>query len=109
MIDMLRRYLRGFEVIPDTLAYDVIAKVGHDGHFLGEAHTLERCRTEFWKPDLADRSGLETRNAESWRDTASRARQRWGELLSKHQDPPLDSLVARQLKAYVEKNTQKSL
>ena len=56
---MLRQYLRGIQVNPDTLAYEVIAHVGPGGHFLGEDHTLERCRTEFWQPALFDRSGLE--------------------------------------------------
>ena len=46
---MLRQYLRGIQVNAETLAYEVIANVGPSGHFLGEDHTLERCRTEFWQ------------------------------------------------------------
>jgi trimethylamine--corrinoid protein Co-methyltransferase len=102
IIGMLRRYLRGIEVTPETLAYEVVAKVGPGGHFLGEEHTLERCRTEFWQPDLCDRSGLEAWWDGERLDTTARARQRWQELLAEHQDPPLDKTTARQLNSFVE-------
>jgi trimethylamine--corrinoid protein Co-methyltransferase len=103
---MMRKYIGGIEVSPETLAYDVIAKVGHDGHFLGEDHTLERCHTEFWQPALFDRSGLEAWWDGERLDTTARATQRWKDLLAKHEDPPLDGTTARQLQSYVEKHLQ---
>jgi trimethylamine--corrinoid protein Co-methyltransferase len=104
MVGMLRRYLCGIEVTPDTLAYEVIANVGHDGHFLGELHTLERCRTEFWTPVVSERDGLTARESNSWGDATIRARKRWKDLLVGHQDPPLDRLIRRQLQSFVEKS-----
>jgi trimethylamine--corrinoid protein Co-methyltransferase len=104
MIGMLRRYMQGVEVTPDTLAYDVIAAVGHGGHFLGEDHTLERCRSAFWEPAVADRNGFKQPSDEK-QDIAIYARQRWHELLESHEDPPIGKVVLRQLQAYVEKNT----
>lgn len=103
---MLRQYLRGIQVDPDTLAYEVIAHVGPGGHFLGEDHTLERCRTEFWQPSLFDRSGLEAWWDGERLDTTTRATQRWQDLLARHQDPPLDQITARQLKSYVEEHLE---
>ncbi len=100
---MLRQYMRGIQVDTETLAYEVIATVGPGGHFLGEDHTLERCRTEFWQPALFDRSGLEAWWDGERLDTTARATQRWMELLARHEDPPLDHSTARQLQAYVEK------
>ena len=104
MIGMLRQYMRGIKVSPETLGYEVIAKVGHNGHFLGETHTLNRCRSEFWQPDLADRDGLEAWMSNGKQDATQRARQRWGKLLTEHQDPPLDGLIAQQLQAYAERS-----
>jgi trimethylamine--corrinoid protein Co-methyltransferase len=98
---MLRHYLRGIQVEPDTLAYEVIAHVGPGGHFLGEDHTLERCRTEFWEPTLSDRSGLEAWWDGDRVDTPTRATQRWQELVARHEDPPMDQTTARQLQSYV--------
>jgi trimethylamine--corrinoid protein Co-methyltransferase len=103
---MLRKYLRGIQVNAETLAYDVIANVGPGGHFLGEDHTLERCRTEFWQPDLFDRSGLEAWWDGDRIDTPTRATQRWQELLAKHVDPEIDQTIARQLRSYVENHLE---
>ncbi len=106
MIGMMRHFMQGIEVTPETLGYEVIARVGHDGHFLGEDHTLERCRSEFWEPIVADRSGLAVWVSDNGsKDATARARKRWMNLLGEQQDPPLDSLVAKQLQAYVEKNS----
>jgi len=93
-------------VDPDTLAYDVIAHVGPGGHFLGEDHTLERCRTEFWQPALFDRSGLEAWWEGDRLDTTTRTTRRWKDLLASHEDPPLDQTTARQLRSYLEEHLE---
>lgn len=104
MCGLVRRVHQGITVDEDTLAYDVIAKVGPGGNFLVDMHTVDRCRTEFWSPALCDRSGLEVWMQDGRRDAVVRARERWQLLLSEHQDPPLDSTTARQLKAFVEEH-----
>lgn len=100
---LLKHYRLGLEVTPESLALDVIENVGHDGHFLGESQTIERCRTEFWLPDLSDRSGLEAWWDGDQLDTTERSRQRWKSLLSEYQEPVLDSLIDKQIMRYVEK------
>jgi trimethylamine--corrinoid protein Co-methyltransferase len=106
MCGMMRKFIQGIEVSPDTLAFDVIAKVGHDGHFLGEEHTLERCRTEFWQPQIVNRNGLATWSQNGKQDATHFAHNRWQELLAQHVDPPIDEIVARQLKSYLDEKTQ---
>jgi trimethylamine--corrinoid protein Co-methyltransferase len=56
-----RRITRGIEVTEETLAVDVIANVGPNGHYLREQHTRDHYKTEFWYPKLCDR-----RNYEEW-------------------------------------------
>ena len=104
MCGMVRRVHQGITVDEDTLAYDVIAKVGPGGNFLVDMHTVDRCRTEFWNPALCDRSGLEVWMQDGRRDAVARARQRWQMLLFQHQDPHLDTTTARQLKAFLEEH-----
>ena len=104
MCGMVRRFRRGLEISPETLAYDVIAKVGPGGNFLTEMHTVKRCRSEFWQPALCDRGGLEAWMAGGRQDAVARARQRWQQLLAEHQDPPLDGTIARQLHNFMEEN-----
>ncbi|MBS3784882.1 MAG: trimethylamine methyltransferase family protein, partial [Anaerolineae bacterium] len=70
--------------------------------YLMEMHTVERCRTEFWTPDVADRAGLE-----QWMETGRKravdlAHERWQDLVAEHEDPPLDETTIRQLESFVE-------
>ena len=101
----MRRYEKGIEVDPDTLAYDVIENVGSEGNYLMEMHTVERCRSEFWTPAVVDRAGLE-----AWMDTGrlravDRAHERWQELVAEHEDPDLDETTIRQLESFVEQHS----
>jgi trimethylamine--corrinoid protein Co-methyltransferase len=104
MCGMVRRYRRGITITPDTLAYDLMAKVGPGGNFMMEKHTVQRCRTESWQPAVASRVDLATWQENGRPDVLGRARQRWQRLLAEHQDPPLDDVTARQLQAFVEKH-----
>jgi trimethylamine--corrinoid protein Co-methyltransferase len=105
MCGMLRRYRRGIAVAPDTLAYDVIAHAASGGDFLTQTHTVERCRTEFWHPEVSDRAGVEDWMAGGRQDALARARQRWQRLLADHADPPLDGNIAHQLERFVQDHT----
>ena len=104
MCGMVRRFRRGFQVAPETIAYDVSAKVGPGGNYLMEMHTVKRCRSEFWQPSVCDRGGLEAWMAGGRQDAVARARQRWQKLLAEHQDPALDETTARQLQAFVDEH-----
>ena len=104
MCGMVRRLRRGVVVNPETLAYDVIAKVGSGGNYLMEDHTVERCRTEFWKPGVCDRGGLEAWMTAGRQDAVARARIRWQKLLRDHKDPELDPVIDRQLQAYLQEH-----
>jgi trimethylamine--corrinoid protein Co-methyltransferase len=99
---MLKHFWRGLEVTPETLAVEVIKKVGHDGHYLGESQTIERCRTEFWMPAIGDRSGMEAWWGGDQEDTAARCTQRWQDLLASYQEPELDQELKKQLDKYIE-------
>lgn len=102
---MMRQYLRGIQVTPETLAYDVIAHVGAGGHFLGEKHTRTRCRTEFWNPCIFDRTGLESWWAGDKLDATDHATKRWQDLLSGYTPPYTDQEIARDLQSYIEKHS----
>ncbi len=104
MCGMARRLRSGIVVEPETLAYDVAASVGIGGNYLAEDHTLQRCRTEFWRPAVADRAGLDAFAQGRTQNAVERARQRWQKLLAKHEDPPLEPIIARQLRAYVDEH-----
>jgi trimethylamine--corrinoid protein Co-methyltransferase len=103
---MVKRYYSGVEVNQETLAFDVIQAVGQKGHFLSQPHTVKRCRSEFWMPELSDRSGLEAWWDGDRFDTTRRAAERAKKLLSEYQQPELDQLVEKQILAYIAEKEQ---
>ncbi len=65
------RTLRGIEVTDDTLAYDVIKKVGPGGNYLSEEHTIRYMRTESYYPRASDRQQyqrwIDAGSKDSWK------------------------------------------
>jgi trimethylamine--corrinoid protein Co-methyltransferase len=66
IISWIKRFMEGIEVNRETLALDVIDKVGPDGHFLDCDHTFRHFREDFY-PDLMDRGTYE-----KWVDAGSK-------------------------------------
>jgi trimethylamine--corrinoid protein Co-methyltransferase len=102
VVGTVKRFMEGVEVSEETLALDVIDRVGPGGHFLGEMHTLRHFR-ENWYPKLYDR-----RNRAGWEDggqltLGDRARVRVQEILENHQPPPLDEAVSARLDAILQR------
>jgi len=65
IISWVKRYLRGLELTEETLALDLIKKIGLDGNFLETEHTLRHCK-ENWYPELINRQ-----NYKRWNDDGS--------------------------------------
>jgi trimethylamine--corrinoid protein Co-methyltransferase len=100
---MVKHYCSGVEVKQETLAFDVIQNVGHDGHFLSQPQTLKRCRTEFWMPEISDRIGLEAWWDGDRKDATQRSADRAQQLLSEYQQPVLDAVIEKQILDYITK------
>jgi len=83
---MCRRLAAGVEVTPDTIAADLIKRIGPQGEtYLTQEHTLERLRSdEYFVPDLAVRGPLASWQAAGGRDTAALARDRAAALAQNH-------------------------
>jgi len=97
IIDGIRRLSRGFEVNDDTLALDVIDKVGPGGIFFGQKHTLEHYKNEFWLPKISDKDTFET-----WRKIGSKtmdkvAREKVREILATHKPESIPKAVEREI------------
>ena len=62
------------EVDEASLAFDAHQEVGHGGHFLGAAHTLERFRDCFYRPLLSSTENFERWKRNGGKDSAARRR-----------------------------------
>jgi len=95
IVDYALRFAEGIEVNEDTLAMDVIDKVGPGGHFLGEKHTLKHFR-ERWMP-RPDVDGLETWEKEGIKSLGELAHEKVQEILATHKPTPLPEDVDREI------------
>jgi trimethylamine--corrinoid protein Co-methyltransferase len=86
--DMLGDILRSIgavEVSDATLATSMIAEVVRgEGHYLGQADTLDRMETDFLYPRIADRRSAGEWEADGARSIRDQARVRAGEILATH-------------------------
>lgn len=89
-----RAYLRRFELNDDTLALDVIHKVGPGGHFLGEKHTLEHFKKEIWSRELSDTFILDPVSKGT---LTERAKAKVREILSTHVPVPIKENVRNEM------------
>lgn len=106
IIDGIKYFLKGFEVNKETLAVDVIDKVGPGGNFLAEEHTLKHFR-EIWYPKLINRG-----NYENWLRDGSKPlskvlneKVKW--ILKNHKPEPLSDEVKRKIKEILERANNK--
>lgn len=92
-IDRLRHFLSGMTIDAETLALELIDKVGPGGEFLTTKHTLKHFR-EFWQPTLFSRDRWD-----EWVNSGSptlgwRLREKTLAILDKHEsDMADDSLI----------------
>jgi trimethylamine--corrinoid protein Co-methyltransferase len=101
LLGMVERVAKGAQVSDETLALDVIDRVGQGGHFLAQKHTREHIRDEHFMPELFD-----TQSYEGWvkagsRDIGQTAREEVKRILAEHQPPPLDRDLEKKLEDYV--------
>ncbi len=103
IIGMVKRILRGIEVNDDTLAVDVIDHVSPGGHFLGEEHTIERFRDEFWWPTLISRVRYDEWKLYGSKTLGQRVKEKTQEIINEHRAEPLSQKILDQIQAVVDR------
>ena len=73
ILGMCQRVLRGIEVNDETLAMDLMIEKGPGKDYLGEHHTVQHMRREFFMPKLANRDKRDSLMPDD--DALSRAKQ----------------------------------
>lgn len=106
--EVLSQILRYFDPVicatdSDSLAFDAIREVGHDGHYFGIQHTQDRYETAFWQPSVSD-----WRNYEGWETqggvwTAERAHGMYKRILEEFTPPPMPDKAMGDLTEFVER------
>jgi len=90
---MMLRGAKGVEVNAETLAEEIINKVGPSGNFLSEKHTLKNLRKEIFIPEIFEKAKLQ--------DILLAARERAKQILATHKPEPLDKKIQEQLRKII--------
>jgi len=95
ILHMVNQYMRGLPVNDETLAVDLIDKIGPGGHYLYEDHTLRHFR-DVWYSDLFDRSIYQTWVERGSPRFSDRLRAKTEKVMA-HQPAPLPAEILREM------------
>ena len=104
---LVKRFMRGIELAPETIALDVIGQVGPGGHFLEHPHTYQHFRTN-WVPELFDRAARDDWEQEGQLTTADKANAKIRNILENHQPEPLADGIKEALDAVIQKAEERT-
>jgi trimethylamine--corrinoid protein Co-methyltransferase len=99
---IVQKVAGGIEVSDETLALDVIRKVGPNGTYLAEKHTRTHMG-DIWRPGVWDRTPYDAWLAASRRGALENAEEKAREILASHAPEPLPDDVRVELRRLVER------
>lgn len=100
VISLVRRITRGVEINEETMALDLIEKIGPGGEYLTSEHTLKNFRRN-WFPHLLSRIPYETWESGGKKDLGKRANEKAREILESHQPVALTEDVSGRLQELI--------
>ncbi|MBN1314619.1 MAG: trimethylamine methyltransferase family protein [Anaerolineales bacterium] len=102
VIAMVKTIMQGAEINTDTLAVDVIDRVGPGGNFLTEKHTVKYMRGG-WFPTLMDRQNYVSWEADGKKSMGDRLKIKVQKILNEHKPAALEPDALNAIKAIVRK------
>ncbi len=97
IIGMAKRAINGIEVNDETMAVDVIKRIGPGGEYLTDMHTYNHMKTEYFHPEVSDRNPREKWEEEGSKETRERAREIAGNVLDSYQPEGVNNQMFLQL------------
>ena len=101
MAGMAATLVAGVDMSDNGQAMEAIRETGPGQHYLGTSHTLANFETAFWRSATADSNSFEQWESEGSKDAARRAYERWNQMLSDYEPPPIDEGVDARLRAWM--------
>ncbi len=98
IIAYVKRVVRGFDIDRETLAIDVIRKVGSGRDYLAEEHTLKHFREEIWQPLYLNRDDPESWVKKGSKTYGEKVKAKTLKILETHKVPPLSEEILQKLK-----------
>jgi trimethylamine---corrinoid protein Co-methyltransferase len=100
MIGWMKQLLKEIEISEETLALDLIEKIGHDGQYIDSEHTVRHIR-EDWFPEMIDRSTIDNWKAKGSKDLREKAKEKVNSILDSETTTYLSENNREQIKSIV--------
>jgi trimethylamine--corrinoid protein Co-methyltransferase len=103
MLQMMAETIKPIDINPKEIAEGLaaITAVPTGGHFFGEAHTLARYETAFYRPLVSNWQNYENWEIAGALDATQRATKIWQQALENYEQPALDPAIIEALDAFV--------
>jgi len=102
-VGAVKYLIRGVDINPETLALDLIEKVGPGGNFLTQKHTLQNFREQMFFTESLNRENYDNWKASGAKNFDVRANERVRQILNEHQAKPLSHEAVQGLQNILEK------
>lgn len=106
MAGMALRSVKGIEVTDETLATEVIERVGPGGNYLADKHTLHWFKKKRYNPKLSSRETRNTWEKMGSKDIREKAKEKAIKILAEHEPEPVDKTAWEKIETIV-KNIEK--
>jgi trimethylamine--corrinoid protein Co-methyltransferase len=97
----VKKLIKPVELTDDAFALDVIKEMGTSGNYLMHTHTINRCRNEFFIPDLSIRTIHSDWLEMQPRDITARAKKFLSKRLAQYEKPEIGPQLEKDLIQYI--------
>lgn len=105
-LQMIAELAGNFSADDAEIGFDALSEVAPGGHFFAAAHTMERYRTAFYNPLIADLSNFGNWTESGCKTSAERATEAWKAALADFVPPPTGEQAAGLLEEYIAKGRE---
>ncbi len=96
-VGMAKHFVKGISICPETLALDVIEKVGPGGNYFAEEHTFNNFKKHLWVPELLNRHSFDHWNSSGATTYGQRANEKARAILENHKPVILPAEVVNKI------------
>jgi len=107
ILEGILRLGQGFNVNNETLALEVVRKVGPGGHYLTQKHTMDHIK-DHWIPKISDRKAYDTWVKDGAKDIVTVAKEKVKEILATHKPEPIPEDVRKEISQIVKRYEKES-
>lgn len=107
IVGWLEHFMAPVEISPETLALDLIDRIGPDGQFLDTEHTLTHFRAH-WYPTVFERGIYEQWREAGGKTLAERAAAYVDNILAEHKPEPLPADMLQAIRAVVRRAEERA-